>query len=466
MLPCALPDDKLQYGSLPPASVTRAECRSTILWLGHPAALFAFILIIHFVGRDLALNGPARVDSFIYSLNAYAFYDPHATASDLVNDKPGGQAILTGWVYRLSSVPPTRLALVPIESAFMLAAYAVLAALTFRVLETRRTDSHGPSNLAIAAALTLFFVIAENVYNALDGTTDGFNLGENYLLLPVLGAVYAHLTVRGPLRRGLIRGVCIGLALTIKQTAVAVLVAALLDGTLTLIRRPARLHDAIRATLASVVGIALGVLPLVIFLGLRGWLGDQLHAVLQQSGRHIGARFSALEVGHLEPVLPLLWWIALGAAAWAACLLTQWFGRTQRDAANACQGVTSLQNKCSNEATGAFQFALIWLAMEVALLAAMVKPSTHYYQPVVAPLVLLAACAARRLQQSSLWNWIGVTAAGLAVLAALPLINGVRARGGWPDLNYERRAFAGWLAKWPAAPAPEWMHPPTGEERR
>ena len=87
--------------------------------------LLASAVAIHAAGRVAAFCSPFKVDSFVYSVAAYRLYDADVTIEDLVGDKPPGQALMTGWIYRVLPGPPTRLAMVPLESAFMLAGFAV-----------------------------------------------------------------------------------------------------------------------------------------------------------------------------------------------------------------------------------------------------------------------------------------------------------------------------------------------------
>jgi hypothetical protein len=184
--------------------------------LASPAVLLTAALAVHAAGRIAAFCSPIKVDSFVYALAAYKLYDGEVTIDDLVPDKPPGQALLTGWIYRVAPGPPSRLPLIPIESAFMLAGYLMFYWLTAKWSGRRP-----------AAVLTLCVVIAHNTYNALDNTTDGFNLGENYLLWPMMLAVYAQCMFKPVAAQGLGRGIGLGLALTIKQTAAGLLIACI-----------------------------------------------------------------------------------------------------------------------------------------------------------------------------------------------------------------------------------------------
>ena len=101
--------------------------------ISKPAILLLLAVPIHIGGRMAAFCSPNKADSFIYTIAAYRFWQPDATAADLVPDKPAGQALLTGWVYHIWPWPPSRLAMIPVESAFMLAGYAMFFALGTRL---------------------------------------------------------------------------------------------------------------------------------------------------------------------------------------------------------------------------------------------------------------------------------------------------------------------------------------------
>lgn len=397
----------------PPA---RTRCLSRLVrrWpslMTAPATILVLTVATHAGGRIAAFCGPHKVDSYTYTVAAYKFWTPGSTAADLVPDKPAGQALLTGWCYRIWPGPPTRLTLAPIESAFLLAGAAVFGWLALRLF--------GPQT---AVALTFFFVLAQNAYNALDTTTDGFDLNECYLSLPMLAAVFAHLTMTRPGRRGFVRGLGIGLALTIKQTAAGLLAALLIHGLIVTIGRK-RWRDALVATVASAAGMAAAGLPLLASLYSRGWLWGHLHDLSERSGAHVGMMPMGLGDWHLLLSLaPALWWIALGAMAWAA-------GRGTRRAVP--EGSRDMR-------TAAAQFVPIWLAAEAVILWSMTTPATHYYQQIVAPITLAAGFGISMLAQTlaplrirdrvAAWRWVHAGTIVLVVAAAMPLWAEVRKR--------------------------------------
>ena len=216
--------------------------------------LLLLAVLVHILGRTAAVCHPYKADSFVYATAAHKLWHGGATFADLIPDKPPGQALLTGWCYRLAPEPHTRLTLIPIESAFLLAAYAVFW------LVARRLCGPGA-----AAALTLFFAIAHNTYNALDFSTDGLNLNECYLALPMMLAVWAHLNVESPAKRGLLRGVAIGLALSVKQSAVGLLLALMVHGFAeTCLGRRAK--QGATSGAMTLLGLAAAWAPVVLFL--------------------------------------------------------------------------------------------------------------------------------------------------------------------------------------------------------
>ena len=420
----------------PPCRVTpagrpwRTGARGAIRVSG--ALLLIVGLLVHATARFAAFCAPVKVDSFLYAVAAYRFWRPDATAADLIADKPPGQAFLSGWVYRVSDGPPTRLPLVPIESAFLLAGYGFFWVTAHRLLRE-----------PLAAAATLFLIIGHNVYNVTDFTTDGFNLNESYLAAPMLLAVLAHLTVRGPAWRGLLRGIGLGLALTIKQTAVTLPAAMLLHA---LLRRPRRRETGPTWTslTATVVGAALAVAPLLSILIARGWVGSQFASLWTGSGRHLtlGADVPG-PTYRVLPLAPAAGWIVLG-------------------------GLAVLRRVRPNRPSPTPQsdrdpwvFAVLWLAAELTMLALMTKPSSHYYQQVAGPAVLVAGLAMGVFVHSldayppglrrRILGWTGAATAVLAALAVTPLMT-----SGWQYRTFRRdmevQTFQAWLYAWPDAP--------------
>lgn len=397
--------------------------------LSGPAALVVLSLLLHLVGRAAAFCSPVKLDSFYYAVAAYRLYAPGATSECLIPDKPPGQAVLSGWVFRLWPGPPSRVKLLPVESGFMLAGYAAFWLLASRLF------SRG-----VAAALTLFMVIAHNTYNACEIITDGFNLGENYLILPVLVAVYAHLVIERPAVRGIMRGLAVGVALAIKQTAVTVLVGFVIHDLVTAIsdRRSAR--NAM-AAVGSVVGIALVAFPLLGFLYWRGWLGTHLGDLGRLSGRHLARMPVEWPPWYnVSPLLPGMWWLVLGAGAWLAGPRP-----VPRLKERSCPGRPVV-------------FVWLWLLIEGVVLWAMTKAGTHYWQQLVVPAALAAGFAlggvvqrlagAARRDRMRLWRWIGLTTAGWAVVAVLPVAAEASKRFHTFDAATEVVEFDRWVRTW------------------
>jgi len=323
------------------------------------------IAAVHVLARVSAICTSANYDSLTYAVAAWRFYSPDALAADLVADKPAGQALLTGWCYRLWPGSPSRLALIPIESAFLLAGYVAFWHLARRL--------HGTRAASLQVAM---LVLAFNAYNTLDDSTAGFNVNENYLLLPTLVAVLAHLAMPDGRRRALLRGLGLGLALSVKQTAVGLLVAFLIHGAIRACRSGPRRETVCSAAWTG-AGLLLAVSPLVVVLAARDWLAPHLYGLAHLSAEHLEPPRPMLPPWiRIVPLVPIAWWLLVGAAA-------RWGERSAG---------RSEQTGSSPESTGrsdAGSFLWIWLTMEVAVLAMLNRHSAHYYQPLVVPAALL-----------------------------------------------------------------------------
>lgn len=376
-------------------------------WLAHPAFILTFTLVVHVFARAASFNHYHKLDSYTYAVSAYKMWRADATFADLVPDKPPGQALLTGWVFHLFGEPPARWMLIPVESAFLLAAYAVFWCLARRV----QPGAH-------AAAMTLFFVIAHNVFNVLDFTTDGFNLGESYLALPILISVWVHLSVGRPSYRGLLQGLALGTALTIKQSALGIGVVLFAHEFWQHRREPLR---AVRPAACTLLGIVLAMLPSALFLLARGWLTDHVENLLRFTGVHGQPSAPSIPAWYnVEPLLPSLYWMMLGILATLASL--------SRSADRKADDATPQEGKSHRVL---WSLVVCWFAVELLILAAMTKPSSHYYQQIAAPCVLLGGLAwksfLRRISRaigidgSIILTWAGITVAVLAFVAARPV---------------------------------------------
>ncbi len=370
-----------------------------------PVFIICATIGIHVAGRTAALCASEKVDSYIYTVAAYKFWDPQATAADLIPDKPAGQAFLTGWCYRIFPGPPTRLTLAPIESVFLLGGAGMFGWLALRLFGGRT-----------AATMTLFLVIAHNIYNALDPTTDGFDLNESYLLWPMMTAVLAHLTIASPMRRGYLRGLGIGLALTIKQTSLGLFLALIIHGFVVVVIR-GNWRDGLRSGAVSLAGLVGAWTPLILFLHLRGWLIPHFHSLGERSGTHVAMLGVAIQGwDKVWPLAPAWWWIALGLLALFA---------SQRR-------YSGTDRPCSRQRLLSFGFVLLWLAAELVILVAMTKPASHYYQQIVAPVILLAGFGidsfareikgTRRSDRVIAWQWVIAGTVTLAAFSVMPLL--------------------------------------------
>ena len=405
-----------------------------------PALWALLTLAVHVAGRCAAVCAPSKFDSFVYAVAAYKFYDPAGTGADLVPDKPGGQALLTGWCYRLAAGPPSRLTLVPIESAFLLGGYLAFGLMVRRVVGPRAA---GPATFLLALAI--------NTFNTLDTSVAGLNVNENYLLLPMALAVWAHLAIDRPARRGLLTGLAIGTALTIKPTAGGLLVVLVVVSLAAGIHRRQWKEPAVWL-LGFALGLVTSWLPLLTFLYARGWLWPHLHDLWHLSGRHMGLMpLSIPPWFKLVPLLPAGWWIV---AALAADIAREEKGAEKGDA-------TLLPERpegCFAQKSRVPFFAWLWLAAEILILWAMTKPSAHFYQQLATPAALLAAIGLsgigarlsglRFSDRVVCWRWLTVVGFTLTVLAALPLAAEVAHRCRTFDRAWEVRQFDRWLIEW------------------
>lgn len=397
------------------------------------------VLLVHASGRIAAISHPVIVDSFIYAIAACRLWQPDATTADLVPDKPPGQAILTGWCYRLAPGEPSRLTLVPIESAFLLGAYLVFYHVARRQYGRRA-----------AGALTLFFALANNTYNALDYTTDGFNLNECYLALPMLLGVLAHLAIRRPAPRGLACGLAVGVALTIKQSAAGLLLALLISEWLTAWRRRRPAAAALAGgTMLAGVGLVCGAVAL--YLASRGWLNVHLESLARQTAPHAAPPAWKLPRWRdawdvLAPMLPMIWVLTLGLACRAAAR-----GK-QHETENVPAAATAEHDDSPGPDPSALVFFALWLAIELTILAAMTKPSSHYWQQIAAPATLLAGWGwttiGRTIGQLGatgrpvMQRWSVGTTAVITLVASMPLLAASASRAPYLDLRWEVAEFA------------------------
>ncbi len=393
-------------------------------------ALLILAFCIHFLGRAAAMAGTGEFDSFLYSVAAYQAWQSGSSADALVPDKPAGQAVLTGWSYRLWWGLPSRLVLVPVESAFLLGGLAAL------YLSGARLFTAVP-----AAAAAMAWALAVGCYSL----RDGFNLNECYAAAAVLGGAAAHLSIRRAGLRGLVRGVLFGLALTIKQSAAAAVAACVLDG---LIRhaRAGQPRKAVVSVAASAVGLVLGMVPVVFFLASHGWLGAHLDDLAKYSGMHAGRPFTTLP--NAEAMAPLgivAWWLAMAFAARSA---------------SSCDNSTGLAG--AEPRRPGVPFLLTWLAFELGIATAMLQPRAHYYIMVAGPACLLGAAALtawwRAVQTAPLTCrpaalvWMISGSALLTVWALLPLASTLGARTALLSRSAEQDRFAHWLEHWTANP--------------
>ncbi len=400
-----------------------------------PGVLLLLVVAVHGVGRIGAVCAPSKFDSFVYSVSAYRFYDPQSSSTDLVPDKPAGQALLTGWCYRVAPGPPTRLTLIPIESAFLLCSYLLFWRLALRLF-----------GQTPAAVLTLLFALTVNTYNTLDTTVAGLDVNENYMLAPMLIAVYAHLLSGKPGWRGFLRGLGVGLALTIKQTAFGLLAVFVVHGLIEA-ARDKRYGEALQSAAWTLVGMVTAWTPLVVALCARGWFIEHLRDLAHPSGKY--ATLMPLSIPpffKLAPLAAVAWWIIVGLVAWRC---------RPSDGGQADQDVGACRDR-----RAVASFAWLWLVVEVAILWSLIRSSAHYSQMLAMPAVLLAGLGMSRLigaartlrwrERLRLWRWTGALTAVLMLFAVMGLVSEASRRVYTFSYETEVQEFAEWLATWSA----------------
>lgn len=385
-------------------------------------AIVASALGIHTAGRVAAFGSPHVVDSMTYAVAAYRLWQADPAPAVLVSDKPPGQAILTGWAFPAWPAEASRATLAPIETAFMLAAYAIFAAIALRV-----------GGGAAAAVATLGLVIAVNSYNAFDSTTDGFNLAENYVSLPILLAVFGHVCVRSVGVGGVLTGAGLGLALAVKQTALAVTAAILLHSLYELLSGKAVRSRAVRLEW-TLLGVGLSWLPIAAFMQAQGLLGRQIRDLFEHSAAHVAVRAPELPGAALvAPLFPLLLWMVIGGAA------------------RVTLGQRSDPSDVNRTGRSTVVFAAVWFTCELAMASLMTKPAEHYAQLVVPPAALLAAmgvsATARALASLNFHArkhavvCLAAMTAGLFVSTTAPIISLARRNAPTIDLEREHARF-------------------------
>lgn len=390
------------------------------------------VVVVHAAGRISAICASANYDSLTYAVAAYRFYSPGATAADLVPDKPAGQFLLTGWCYWLWPGAPSRLVLAPVESAFLFLGYGLFWHLARRLYDAR-----------VAAVQIVLMVFAFTAFNVLDDSAAGFDVQENYLLPTTLLAVTAHLTMPDGRRRGLVRGLGLGLALSIKQTAVGLLVALLIHGVWRAVRSGGW-RDAFLSAGWTAAGVVLAACPLVVVLAVRGWLVPHLQDLISLSGGHLQMpRFASPPWVRVAPLAPIAWWILAGLVG-------------GRRGGSAGVLLYSARGHGGESGRGAGAFLGLWMLGEVGVLAFLNRHSAHYYQPLAVPASLLAGAGvawvvwiSRFLPESErarLLRWSFMITFALAIPALMTFVIEARRRWLSYDLTQEAEAFAQRLA--------------------
>ena len=213
------------------------------------------------------------------------------------------------------------------------------------------------------------------------GLVAPFNLTEGYVL-PVHAGAMLLMTRWSPLRRrvlvsGLVVGALAGLAFMLRPNFVgapAVVMAMMVIGLLTT-RQPRKL--AVWVT-GVVVGVALTIAPILVWLGTQNALRPFLEQVFSYNATYVAASWSARARAAFEGVATTSTYgtLLLPISGWVLALRRLVVRR---------RGATP---------TPVLLFAVLWLPVEIALAAVPGRPYMHYFATLLLPCGVLTGIAA------------------------------------------------------------------------
>ena len=247
---------------------------------------------------------------------------------------------------------------------------------------------------------------------------------------------------------------CIGQALTIKQSALALFAAIVLDRMIQAIaERSCRSY--LVEFLALGCGVAAVWLPLMVMLYQWGWLGVHFHHLASLSDKHLTMMSLRMPGAHdVAPMAPVIWWVVLGVLCifFSGRTIKTDIERTNREH-RPRQPLTIL-----TEHGATTRFLVLWFSLEFIVLWSLVIHSTHYCQPIVPSAVLLSGAGISlvldRLSAMTvrsrvmLWRWIITTTAAFALFASLPMLAESSKRIRLIDLQQEEVLFDEHLKAW------------------
>jgi len=334
----------------------------------------ALILAVHTVGRFGCYCTDVRSDSYTYAAFALRMVHGEVFYEDFSLDKPPGLMVLNMLPYLV--LPASRASLIPLETIGLLLGYWLFFRLA-RLLYDRTTALI----LAVAAC------IAVNYFAVMDFTGEGFGLAETYMFGLHLAAVLCYIRAGRSDRWWWLPacGACVGLSLTIKQTAAPLGAALGLHWIVVSLVRDRDHQRAMGGAGRLILGLAIGLAPMVVMILAQGTWWRASREILFSSARWL-RRDTAWPSAwsHVTPLWAPMIWIALAAYLHAASAV---FSKRR----SGSPGLSRIR------VVDASFFAL-WLALECAMLVYLPRRSFHYYILSMMPLLLLSGEFWRALQ--------------------------------------------------------------------
>jgi len=324
------------------------------------------ILVIHTIGRIGCYCSDIRTDSYTYAAFSYRMVHGDVLYRDMSLDKPPAIMVANAPAYLI--LPASRWSLIPIETLLMLLGYAAV------YLLAREMFGHGP-----ALIVTVTACVCVNYFSTLDFTGEGFALAECYLILPQVGAAMLYRRAMVKRRMGLLvaGGVCLGVCLAAKQTALPLFAAVVVH---CICHRMIRERDyglALAGTVRILLGVVLGLAPFALMVLIQGtWrlaVGEVTVGAAPMLTRETGWPDSWRDV---TPLWAPMVWIALSIVLYCR----QHLRRNDDESGASSQGALRFD----------VTFLILWQVLECVLLIYLPRRSYHYYVLSFIPLILLS----------------------------------------------------------------------------
>ncbi len=320
---------------------------------------FSAVACVHVAGRVGAYCSPLKGDSYIYASFGYRVAHGDVFYRDMSDIKPPGHAWLNAVAYSFGGWG--RSALIPLESLFLVAAYAAFYALG------KRWYGHG-----VGLCVMILGVVTINYLSVTGKVIEGFGLTENYMILPALLAALCYVrSLNGNAKWLVATGIFLGLEGLLKQTAIALTIAVFVHWvwTIGVWRR-----EWLRCVRGASLVIAGGLIVWIPVSSILWWQGVLFKTIPLLTGQ--AATMASKGTGwpsQWMDVLPL--WPALIWGAWAVV-----------HGALAWKRRENIGRDTYHQPTG---FLVIWAAAELFMLWNMPLRSSHYFVLTSVPLILL-----------------------------------------------------------------------------